>query len=146
METNHFNAHTMTHLIVSRDFRLHYMDLCSGNDSVESIPLVADIVASATVPKYREYFGVKRTDEFPFFGDIWIAAILSMVVHLRHENHGLKIKESSPTFQGWAERVARSFGLLGLLVPTSICKRLALRVKVFFMMHKEMHEMTLPQK
>lgn len=140
METNHFNAHTMTNLIVSRDFRLHYMDLYSGNDPVETTPLMADIVASATIPKYREYFGVKRTDEFPLLGDFWIAAIVSMVVHLRHENHGLKIKESSPTFQGWAERVARSFGLVGLQVPTSIRKRLALRMKVFFMMHMEMHE------
>jgi hypothetical protein len=140
METNHFSVHTMTHLIVSRDFRLHYMDLYSGNDPVETIPLMANIVASVTITKNREYFGVKRTDEFPLLGDFWIAAIVSMVVHLRHENHGLKIKESSPTFQGWAERVARSFGLLGLQVPTSIRKRFALRVKVFFMMHKEMHE------
>lgn len=140
METNHFNAHPMTQLIVTRDFRLHYMDLYSGNDSVETIPLMADIVASATIHKNREYFGVKRTDEFPLLGDFWIAAVVSMVVHLRHENHGLKIEESSPTFQGWAERVARSFGLLGLQVPTSMRERLALRVKVFFMMHKEMHE------
>ena len=140
METNHFSVHTMTHLIVSRDLRLHYMDLYSGNDPVETIHMMANIVASVTITKNREYFGVKRTDEFPLLGDFWIAAIVSMVVHLRHENHGLKIKESSPTFQGWAERVARSFGLLGLQVPTSIRKRFALRVKVFFMMHKEMHE------
>jgi hypothetical protein len=140
METHHFNAHAMTHLIVSRDFRLHYMDLYSGNDSVETMARMADIVPSSTIPKNREYFGIKPTVEFPLLGDFWIAAIVSMVVHLRHENHGLKIKESSPNFQGWAERVARSFGLRGLQVPTSMRKRLALRVKVFFMMHKEMHE------
>ena len=92
METNHFNAHPMTQLIVTRDFRLHYMDLYSGNDSVETIPLMADIVASATIHKNREYFGVKRTDEFPLLGDFWIAAVVSMVVH-QVDTHHLLIRE-----------------------------------------------------
>lgn len=140
MNTHKLTAQTMTQQIVSRDFRLHYMDLYSGIQSAESTPMKPFILDTANMQLNREYFGVMSSNEFPLLGDFWIAAIVSMVVHLRHENHGLKIDESSSSFQGWAERVARSFGLTGMRVPSSMRERFTLRVRVFLMMHKEMHE------
>lgn len=143
MNKHNSPSSNMTTQFFSRDFRLQYMDLYSvdGREISSVSPQLANAVDEpALVAKSRGFFGIMQSEECPLLSDNWVCFVVGMTVHFRHDFHGRTINENSPSFQGWAERAARSFGLTGKHMPETFSERMALRMKLFGMMYKELHE------
>jgi len=128
----------MTQHFDTRDFRLQYMDLYSEKSDEaqnEESQVPGFFNRSESISQMMYGFGV--TDEFPILADSWICCIIDKTIEDRHQQYGAKIDRKSPAKQGFAERVARSFGLTGVQVPSTFKERLSLRWKVFIMAMKE---------
>jgi hypothetical protein len=102
METkfNSAPAGTTAHQPFSRtDYRLNYTDL---NDVDTAIGYANRLYA---------------TQEFPFLNDILLWALICSLVRVRMARLGVNAGTSNVPFQGWAERIMRAAGLVGMQMP-----------------------------